>query len=162
MNSIRKNLLKVERSLLRVIRGLLFVMMGGMTLSILLGVLFRYVLKSPLPWSEELARYLMIWSASLGASVAYRQGSHFAITMVIDRFRGNLRKGLTKTAEAIVFVFVAIVAVEGIILLFGLEGQTTPAMQIPMGVPYMAIPVACLVIVFEAFVMVVASDSQPG
>ena len=37
---------------------------GAMTVVVLLGVLFRYVLRMPLSWSEEVARYLMIWAAS--------------------------------------------------------------------------------------------------
>jgi TRAP-type C4-dicarboxylate transport system permease small subunit len=161
MGFMRKGMLKIEGVLLRSIKWFLFMTVAGMTLSVLLGVLFRYVLKDPLPWSEELARYLMIWSACFGAAVAYRERSHFAITMIIDKFHGNLGKVLTKIAQITVFIFVAIVAVEGIILLSGLEGQTTPAMQIPMSIPYMAIPIACLIIVFEGLVMFFCSDTQP-
>jgi len=49
----------------------LFSITGTMTVVVLAGVFFRYVLEAPLPWSEELARYLMVWGASLGASVAF-------------------------------------------------------------------------------------------
>jgi TRAP-type C4-dicarboxylate transport system permease small subunit len=161
MDSLRKRVLKVEAILLQALKWILFVMMAGMTLSVLLGVLFRYVLKDSLSWSEELARYLMIWIACLGAAVAYREGSHFAITLIIDKFHGTLQKTLTKIAEIMIFIFVGIVAVEGILLLHGLEGQTTPAIQIPMGIPYLIIPVACFIIVFEAVVMFLFCDRQP-
>jgi len=160
MGSLRSGALKVEAILLQALKWVLFMMMAGMTLSVLLGVLFRYVLKDSLSWSEELARYLMIWCACLGAAVAYREGSHFAITLIINKFHGNLGRVLTRIAQLTVFIFVAIVAVEGIILLSGLEGQTTPAMQIPMGIPYMGIPIACLIIVFEALVMFFFSEAQ--
>lgn len=160
MGSLRKEVLKVEAIFLGTIKWILFVMMAGMTLSVLLGVLFRYVLKDSLSWSEELARYLMIWCACLGAAVAYREGSHFAITLIVDKFHGNLAKIITKVAEIMVFIFFVIVAAEGIVLLSGLEGQTTPAMQIPMGVPYLAVPVACLIIVFEALIMFFFSDTN--
>jgi len=160
MGFLRQGVLRTEAILLQAIKWFLFVMVACMTLSVLLGVLFRYVLKSPLPWSEELARYLMIWCACIGTSVAYREGSHFAITLIIDKFHGSLGRGLTKIAQFMVFVFFVIVAVEGIILLSGLEGQTTPAMQIPMSVPYMVIPIACLIIVFEGLVMFFFSEAQ--
>ena len=160
MGSLRKEVLKVEAILLGTLKWVLFVMMAGMTLSVLLGVLFRYILKDSLSWSEELARYLMIWCACLGAAVAYREGSHFAITLIVDKFHGNLAKIIRKVAEIMVFIFFVIVAAEGIVLLSGLEGQTTPAMQIPMGVPYLAVPVACLIIVFEALIMFFFSDTN--
>jgi TRAP-type transport system small permease protein len=160
MGSLRKEALKVEAILLEILKWVLFVMMAGMTLSVLLGVLFRYVLKDSLSWSEELARYLMIWCACLGTAVAYRQGSHFAITLIIDKIHGNLGRVLRKIAQIMVFIFFVIVVVQGMILLSGLEGQTTPAMQIPMSIPYMAIPIACLIIVFEGLVMFFFSETQ--
>jgi len=161
MGSLRNGVLRVEGFVLQTIKWVLFVMMAGMTLSVLLGVLFRYVLKDSLSWSEELARYLMIWCACLGAVVAYREGSHFAITLIVERFHGIFGKIITKVAESLVFIFFITVAAKGITLLFGLEGQTTPAMQIPMGIPYLAIPAACLVIVFESLVMFFFSDANP-
>ena len=133
---------------------------GTMTLIVLLGVVFRYILKAPLPWSEELARYLMVWGASLGASVAYREGTHIAITLFVDKLHGETGKVITWFTQIIIIVFMAIVMVEGFILVSKLSGQTSPAMEIPMAWPYLAIPVGCLLILFEAIFMFF-SKTQP-
>ncbi len=41
-------------------------------------VVFRYLLHAPLAWSEELARFLLMWMASLSAAYAFKTRSHFA------------------------------------------------------------------------------------
>ena len=56
---------------------------GLMVLSILLQVFFRYVLGNPLAWSEEAARFCMLWMTGFMAPLAYRQGGFVAIEMLI-------------------------------------------------------------------------------
>ena len=59
------------------------VAIGLMVLSILLQVLFRYVLGSPLAWSEEAARFCMLWMTGFMAPLAYRRGGFVAIDMLV-------------------------------------------------------------------------------
>ena len=59
------------------------VAIGLMVLSILLQVFFRYVLGSPLAWSEEAARFCMLWMTGFMAPLAYRQGGFVAIDMLV-------------------------------------------------------------------------------
>lgn len=131
-----------------------------MTLVVLLGVLFRYVLKAPLPWAEELARYLMIWGASLGAFVAFKEGSHIGMTMIMDRLQGQIGIALTKLAQFIITLFMAIVMIEGFGLVLKIRGQTSPAMEIPMAWAYLAIPVGCLLILVESLIMIFFKGQQ--
>jgi len=42
-----------------------------MLVAILVQIVARYGLAAPPPWTEELARYAMIWSGMLGATMAY-------------------------------------------------------------------------------------------
>jgi TRAP-type C4-dicarboxylate transport system permease small subunit len=143
----------MEAVALRILRWALFALTGAMTAIVLLGVCFRYILMAPLPWGEELARYLMIWGASLGASVAFREGSHVGVTLIMDRFHGKTGIALTKAAQFIVILFMAIVMIEGFVLVLKLKGQTSTAMEIPMAWAYLAIPSGCLLILFEALIM---------
>jgi len=158
MNHFRKGLLKVERSVHFLMKWVLFLILGGMTLIVFMGVFFRYILKAPLPWSEELARYLMIWGASLGAFVAFREGSHVGVTFIMDRFRGKIGIFLKRVSQLLLTIFVAIVAKEGFGLVLKLKGQTSPAMEIPMGLAYLAIPVGFLLILLEALMMISIKD----
>jgi len=153
MGGIREGILKVEQSVQNLLKWVLFLIMGTMTAVVLLGVLFRYVLEAPLPWSEELARYLMVWGASLGASVAFKEGSHIAVSMLVDRLHGLSGEIILKVTQIIVFIFMAIVMVEGFILAFKVSTQESPAMEISMTWPYLSIPIGCLFIVLEIPIM---------
>ena len=50
-----------------------------------LQVFFRYVLEEPLPWSEELARYLFVWAALLAAAVTVGRNDKFTISILAER-----------------------------------------------------------------------------
>ena len=153
MGGIREGILKVEQSVQNLLKWVLFLIMGTMTAVVILGVLFRYVLEAPLPWSEELARYLMVWGAPLGASVAFKEGSHIAVSMLVDRLHGLSGEIILKVTQIIVFIFMAIVMVEGFILAVKVSSQESPAMEISMTWPYLSIPIGCLFIVLEIPIM---------
>ena len=68
--------------LLLIGRNLAWVCLAAMVCSILAQVFFRYVVGNALPWSEELARFLMLWMTGLIAPSAFRWGGFVAIDMV--------------------------------------------------------------------------------
>lgn len=72
----------LNSAVLAVGRQVAVALMGLMVLVILLQVVFRYVLNDALPWSEEAARFMMLWMAGLAAPSAYRWGGFVAIDMV--------------------------------------------------------------------------------
>ena len=51
----------------------------------LLQIFFRYVLNSPLVWTEELCRYLFVWICFLGWTIALRRGTHIRINFFLER-----------------------------------------------------------------------------
>ena len=44
-------------------------------------VFFRYVLNSPLAWTEELARIALIWLVFWGSAIAFRKNEHLTLTL---------------------------------------------------------------------------------
>lgn len=157
---MREKLLKIEQICYRIMKWALFSILGAMTLVVLLGVLFRYILESPLPWSEEASRYLMIWCVSLGMAVAFREGLHISVSMVVDRFPEMIGKILMKITQAILLIFMSIVMVAGFKLAFILNAQNSSALEIPMTWPYLAIPVGCLFFIFEGIIIFFFPKSQ--
>ena len=155
MGGIREGILKIEQSVQNLMKWVLFLIIGTMTGVVLLGVLFRYVLMVPLPWSEELARYLMVWGASLGASVAFREGSHIAITILVDKLHGIYGEIILKVTQIIIFIFVVIVMVEGFILAVNVSNQESPAMEISMGWAYACLPVGAALMAIHLLVIII-------
>ena len=63
----------------RIVGSLLALIMGGMTVLVFSSVVLRYVLNSPVTWSEELASLLFAWLTFVGAYVGFRTHSHIRI-----------------------------------------------------------------------------------
>ena len=108
-------------------------------------VVMRYVFKNSLSWSEELARYLFLWQIWIGASFAVKEHRHLRIEVLLDQFQGRARQGFELAVLVIWFGFSLFLAKEGFELARMLfeRGQVSPAMQIPMGYAYAAVPVGC-------------------
>jgi len=133
----------------KVVEGLTIAMLAITTIIIFLQVLFRYVLTQPLSWTEETARFLFVWVALLGAAVAFKDRSHFTITMLTDRFPPRMRLAMQVVVALGTTWLLGILMREGLFVAGLNHIQESPAIGIPMSVPYMAIPVgAGLGIVF--------------
>lgn len=128
----------LDRLFDRVLPGLAAALTGGMTVVVFLQVVARYVVQYPLPWSEELARYLFIWASLLGAAIAVHRGGHISLGLLPTerwtRLELGLRLGLT--------AFVVVLVVEGGRLVVLTAGQPSPALGVPMASVYAAVPVS--------------------
>lgn len=114
-----------------------------MIVIIFLQVFFRFVVKASLPWSEELARYIMAWAAFIGASIAAKEGAHIGIDVIVSRFP----KGLNKYTKIFAFLISALFSVLLIYLAILIiqflmkTGQKSPAMRIPIWIAYLSVPI---------------------
>ena len=115
-----------------------------------LGVVFRYVLRSSLSWSDEFAAYLFVWLTCLGASVGLRARIHPAIRVFADRFPERMQPFLhaftdfVVIALGLIFVFYG----GGMIALMG--NETAASIPISMVYPFLAIPISGGLFVFHA------------
>jgi len=118
---------------------------GAMTVVVILGVLFRYVLQSPLSWSEEVARYLMIWAASLAISVGIMRREHLGITILISRIPPWAQKCVAVLVNLAVIWFLWILTKFGYYMALEGQAQLSPVLakyRISMMWSLSAIPVA--------------------
>src|SRR5450756_1931704 len=58
---------------------------------LLAGVISRYVFRSPLVWSDELASQLFLWLAMLGSVVALLRGEHMRMTALVSKASPKVR-----------------------------------------------------------------------
>jgi len=114
-----------------------------MCVSVILQVVFRYVLQLIAPWTEELARYACIWSVFLGAAVCFEERTHIKIDFIVDKVSGKVARRLLRLVDILVTSTFVLVALYGSILLVQI-GWTDTATTIPiqMGLVYLALPVS--------------------
>ena len=140
----------------------------AMTVIILIQIFFRFVVYRPVPWSEEAARYLMIWMGMLGSVIALRKGRHIGVTALVDILPAKVSFAVG------IFVRVSMAGLLGIIAYYGFKlavfnySQLSAAMEIPMMIPYMAIPVGSAMMIVDLIAELlnefwpVAPDTQAG
>jgi TRAP-type C4-dicarboxylate transport system permease small subunit len=112
---------------------------------VLWGVITRYAIGNQAGWTEELARYLLIWISLLGAAYAVAKRSHIAISLLPDSLEGDKQRRLNRLIDLFILIFaVAVLIVGGIYyvwLTFSL-GQQAPSLGIPVGFVYLAVPLS--------------------
>jgi TRAP-type C4-dicarboxylate transport system permease small subunit len=125
----------------RITEAILVIVLSGMAVVVLLQVIFRYVINLPLFWTEELARYCLVWSSLLGSAVAVKRGQHIAVDIFMEHMPPMLRRWLTITAFISVAAILTIILWGGIQLVAITRAQISPALRVSMSVPYLAVPV---------------------
>lgn len=138
-----RNFLSVIRGAVdSVIRWIIIVLMFFMTVIVSLQIVFRYVFNIPLGWSEEVARFSFVWVSFFGASALMRVREHINVTVFVDNFPPRLRAAAVFVANLCGLICVYFFLIGGIALTTNEWRQLAPAMQIPMGWVYLAIPVS--------------------
>jgi len=125
----------------------LVALMGIAVVNVLWQVFTRFVLTDPSSFTDELARYLLIWIGLLGASYAAGRQMHLAIDLLPAKLTGRPRFYLGVLIEACIFLFALSVFVIGGIHLVALTltlGQTSAALHVPLGYIYLALPLSGL------------------
>lgn len=116
-----------------------------MTLVVALQVICRYILGASLTWSEELGRYLLVWITFLGAGIAFKRGAHMGFTLLLGSMGARLQTAARSVTLISILGFLAVVIWKGIQLAVFNMAQHSPAMGVPIGYAYLAIPTGCLI-----------------
>lgn len=126
--------------------------MGILVLDVLWGVASRYLMQTPSRWTEEVATFLLIWIALLGAAIAYERREHLGVDYFVSLLHAEAQLFLAAVVQIVVLFFVAVAMVFGGTVLVWetlAAGQATPALGIKMGYVYLAVPVSGAFIVLS-------------
>lgn len=124
------------------IEYLLFGLGFTMVVVVAVQVLFRYVLNQSLFWSEELARYLLVWLSFLGASVAYRRKAHPGIDILQAKMPNALQKISTITVHLASITLFAVMIFFGYRFAYFVRLQISPALYLPKWIIFSIIPIS--------------------
>lgn len=134
----------------KTLQYLLITLMAIMTLDVLWGVFTRYAIGNQASWSEELARFILIWIGMLGTAYASGQRMHLSIDLLGPSLPAPKQKMLQIVIVLLIVSFaVAVMIIGGGRLLYitGKLGQTSAALGIPMTFIYSVVPISGLLIV---------------
>ena len=129
-------------------------LMALLVIDVMWQVITRFLMNNPSSFTDELARFLLIWLGLLGAALVSGHKMHLAIDLISGRFRDfRSQNRLAIFIELVVMLSaLSIMVVGGSILVYTIWslGQTSTALQIPLSVVYSMIPMSGLLITYFA------------
>lgn len=137
MNTPRSLIDWVLRNPLEIVAGLMLV---AIVLIVFAGVFFRYFLHIGLGWTEEAARFLLIWMTFIAAAVAVRRWSHFQLVIVTTWIPPRLHRPIEVFALLVVLAMAFVLVRYGIAITRVSWDQTSPMMSWSMGYLYAIVP----------------------
>lgn len=137
-----RNAAALSQALNRAVELVCAAIIAALILDIWIGVFGRYVVALPVTWSEELARYLMIWAALLAVSCGVARREHVAVTVLLHRFPANVRRWTEVAIDALAFAFFAFLLYFGIGMTEQGATQYATIFGMTMTLPFAAVPVS--------------------
>lgn len=136
-----------------ILQKTLIVLMALLLIDVSWQVMTRFLLANPSSFTEELARFLLIWIGLLGSAHAYRHKMHLGVDIVVKSLAPAIASVLAKIVQLITIAFAASVLVYGgskLALLAVHLNQNSPSMQVNMGIVYIALPLSGVLLILFA------------
>ncbi|MGJ8681627.1 TRAP transporter small permease [Paraglaciecola sp.] len=127
----------------RVLRVMLAIMMALLVIDVTWQVLTRFILPQPSSFTEEVARFLLIWVSLIGGAYAYKLHSHLGFDLFVRNLAINKAIGVYRLCCVLVAIFAVWVLIIGggnLVSLTWQLGQHSPVLNVPMAAVYIAIP----------------------
>ena len=138
------------------VENIVAILMGLMTVVVFLQVIFR-VAAGSLPWSEELARYMMIFMVYMGASVGIKNKNHIAVEFIVGMLPGKGRTAADIIADILMLVCFAIIIYFGLKVVNVTLMQKSPVLRLKMGYVYFSLVLGGILMCLQTVVNLVAS-----
>ena len=135
----------------KILGSMLIIIMSVMVINVIWQVFTRFVVGTPSSFTDELARYLMIWLGILGAAYVSGRNMHVAIDVLPLRSSNKTQKKLKLLVYTLIILFALFAMVIGgsrLVYITYVLDQQSPALQIPLALVYLAIPVSGLLIMY--------------
>lgn len=136
---------------------LAIILCSAMLISLSAGVLYRYILNSPLKWSDETAIFSLVWLTFIGGSMSIKRQDSAAVSIFMDKLKGKIRKVLFGLGIAVLAAFIIYIFYLSLTWLSSpnIAIQRSSSMGMPMIYAYASIPVSfffMFIHTFELFV----------
>ena len=143
MKKIRDGLARIVNGIDKIERFLITVIFTEVIIVGFAQVVCRFILRTPLPWSEELLRFSFIWLTYTASSMGIMAGTHANVTVLTDRLSVKSQKVLQVFIDLLTAFFAVVFYFSITIIQTQIAtNQISPAMRIPMYIPYAGITVS--------------------
>lgn len=138
---------KISNVMTSIIETFCGIVVLGQTIIIAVQVVTR-LLGISLPWSEELARFFLIWLTFLGCSLALKQESHLSVDFFVKLAPQKVQLVIGLFVKFLMVVFFGVLLVYGIKLSIAAMATPSTSLQWPMGLIYIVLPVSGIISIY--------------
>lgn len=151
----------------RIVEIFLCLLMVFLVLNVSWQVITRFILPEPSSYTEEVARFLLMWIGLLGAAYAYRKKMHLGIDIVSEKLQGR-----AKYVTALFVYFLTLLVAIAVLIIGGMNlvlltlelNQLSSSLGLPMGLIYLCLPLSGFLIVLYTVEMLLidfVNDKSP-
>jgi TRAP-type C4-dicarboxylate transport system permease small subunit len=148
--SVQRHMQRLENRLEAAIRAITVSLLAFLCVNVFVQVVLRYLFSYSSRWTLEVSRYLMIWAVLLVSGPALKHGVLVGVDMAIMRLPPGARIWIVCLGRALMGVFSLVVIFQAFKLMQSQweMNQLSPALEIPMPLVYLAMPVGFLLFLF--------------
>jgi TRAP-type C4-dicarboxylate transport system permease small subunit len=115
----------------------------------------RYVLNDSVAWTEEIARYGLIWITFLGGVMVTRRNNHIAVVLAPNLLPAPAARFLLAVVDVLTFTFLALLSYFSVLIFERMQFQRMTIVDLPMSYVYGAVLVGCFLMCFRQLQRVV-------
>ncbi|MCC8193171.1 MAG: TRAP transporter small permease [Deltaproteobacteria bacterium] len=149
------SLLRLQKILIRIEEYIAAWLLIAMTAVVFWGILERFVIKAGFGFTDELSRYISIWAVFFGGCLGVVKNAHIGVEVFVKPLPQRVQRPLAVLANGLCMIFMGLTAWYGweYFLRLGKTSQTSPAMEIPMYLVFMAVPIGCALMCLHYLVL---------
>lgn len=118
-------------------------------------VVLRYAFNAPIAWGDEAMQFAFIWLIFIGAVAAMKSGSHYSVTVLVDRLPSPFAAVIEIIADLAVIAICAMLTWYGIKVTMLFSFQLSPSLEIPMAIVNLSLPLASFLMIVVRVVQMI-------
>lgn len=150
---MENTLYKLKKALVWILSRISALLLTIMSILIIYQVFTRYVLNNPADFTEEIIRYMLIWTGFIGAAYAFLTREHMALTLLADRVSPEKRRKMLVTIDILILLIALfVIVIGGFKLVYSARIQRSALLGIPRSLVYVVAPISGIFIVIAQII----------
>ncbi|MCA1952186.1 MAG: TRAP transporter small permease [Hyphomicrobiales bacterium] len=134
-----------------------FAVFWGMAGVVFLQFFSRYILNDSAAWTEEIARYMLMWLTFIGAAIVTRRGTHIGVEVLLHMLPEASRRGLRFLIDVVTLGFIALLCWFSVMITERMGIQRMTVIDVSMSVVYAGIAFGCFLMLWRAVQVFIAN-----
>ena len=151
---------KILNIVRKIINYLVIIFFVYMVLAVFYQVLGRYIFSYKLGAAAETATFAQIWMILLASGIAMRKNMHVGVDILLRKLNIKFQKIIITVSSLITIVFLSMVLKGSVQLIIVGAQSTSPALSVPMWIPYLSIPLGITYIMLELIILTLSKLNQ--